>query len=240
MVPATAHTPSHHASANRLLVQADHRPRFCRIRQMPPHTSGAPRHSRGPELGHRAPSRTCADPDAFPLFDSDVDEFDRARILVVLQYPDSGFDEQSDFETFARHSKGAPSAGHSLFQGDGTQRPKRVTRTKRDHAELIAMISRERVLELLYIPQKEAARQCGVCLTTFKKIYRGYVTPSTLYSMGFNTSPCSAHPRPSSESVSRAPAAHLQGITKWPCRQLRSVGAKHKITGSFEVPPFVT
>jgi hypothetical protein len=179
MVPATAHTPSHHASANRLLVQADHRPRFSRIRQMPPHTSGAPRHSRGPELGQRAPSRTCADPYAFTLFDSDVDEFDRARILVVLQYPDSGFDEQSDFETFARHSKGAPSAGHSLFQGDGTQRPTRVTRTRRDHAELIAMISRERVLELLYIPQKEAARQCGVCLTTFKKICRGYVTPST-------------------------------------------------------------
>jgi hypothetical protein len=65
-------------------------------------------------------------------------------------------------------------------------------------------------------------------------------TPSTLYSMGFNTFPCIAHPRPSWESVSRAPAAHLQGITKWPCRQLRSVDAKHKITANFEVPPFVT
>jgi hypothetical protein len=48
----------------------------------------------------------------------------------------------------------------------------------REHAELIASISRERVLELVLIPQKQAAKQLGICLTTFKKIYRGYVTPT--------------------------------------------------------------
>ena len=175
MVPETVHARSHHAFANRL--QAEHRPRFGRIRQMPPHTS-APRHSHGQELRHRAPSRTCTDaiPYAFPFLYCDAK---RCSILQEffggLQYPDSGFDEQPDFEAFARHSKGAPSAGHSLVQGDGTRRPTRVTRTRKEHAELVAAISRERVLELLHIPQKEAAGQLHICLSTFKKICRGYV-----------------------------------------------------------------
>jgi hypothetical protein len=48
----------------------------------------------------------------------------------------------------------------------------------RGHAERIASISRERVLELVLIPQKKAAKQLGICLTTFKKIYRRHVTPT--------------------------------------------------------------
>ena len=112
----------------------------------------------------------------FSAFHSDADDCSILQeFFGGLQYPDSGFDEQPDFEAFARHSKGAPSAGHSLVQGDGTRRPTRVTRTRKEHAELVAAISRERVLELLHIPQKEAAGQLRICLSTFKKICRGYV-----------------------------------------------------------------
>ena len=125
--------------------------------------------------------------------------FDPARILRLLQYADSGLDKQS----FAVHSNCAPSAVHAPFPGDadGTRQTARVTRTKKEHAELIAVISRERVQELMHIPQKEAARQCGVCVTTFKKIYRGYVTlePSALWhslSMGHHSVHYSAHVLP--------------------------------------------
>jgi hypothetical protein len=157
----------------------------------------------------------------------------QARILRFPQHVDNGvFDERPNLGTFARHSKGSPSTGKGRFQIDGTRR---MRSSRREHAELIASISRERVLGLMRTPQEEAARQLGICLTTFKKIYRGYVTPTTSMLSGSLGSPplCAVHNLPSSESDSRAPAVLFQGITKWPYRQLRRIG-NEKITGSMD------
>jgi hypothetical protein len=156
----------------------------------------------------------------------------QARILRFPQHVDNGvFDERPNFETFARHSKGSPSTRKGRFQIDGTRR---MPGSRREHAELIASISRERVLELMRTPQEEAARQLGICLTTFKKIYRGYVTPTSTLSGSLGSPPLYAvHNPPSSESDSRAPAVLFQGITKWPYRQLRRIG-NEKITGSMD------
>jgi hypothetical protein len=147
------------------------------------HTSNATPYFGSPAFTWSGAETPCSEPDLHRCYSVRFSVFilrcqtlfDPARILRFLQYADSGLDEQS----FAVHSNCAPSAVHAPFPGDadGTRRTARVTRTKKEHAELIAVISRERIQELMHIPQKEAARQCGVCVTTFKKIYRGYVTP---------------------------------------------------------------